>query len=165
MKPNSYLLLIFTLASLLVPEVLRAESVPPFEKFASNCVLIVKARQAGPFSTNENFVLTFEVTETWKGRFDPQTFTKTSPEGYIRAGQGEHGVRVTAGQEIIFFFTRHNQPEGKLARHNAAFPITDGKLVYGSTSESVESRVFTTAEFKRAIAALSAPAQSPEIKK
>ena len=39
-------------------------------------------------------------------------------------------MEVVSGQEIVFFFTRWNQPEGKLSRHNAAFPIRNGKVVY-----------------------------------
>lgn len=116
---------------------------------ASNCVLVVKARQVGNFSDKEDSKLTFEVVETWKGRFDQRDFTGLSPEGYIQAAQGEHGVRVTAGQEIVFFFTRHNQPEGKLRTHSTAFPIRTGRVVYAITGEPGIRQEMSVEEFKR----------------
>ena len=127
----------------------RAESWPSLDRYASNCVLVVKARQTGNFSGKENNKLTFEVVETWKGRFDPRDFTRLTPEGYIQAAQGEHGVRVTAGQEIVFFFTRHNQPEGKLRTHSTAFPIQNGRIIYASTGEPGIRQEMSVEELKR----------------
>jgi hypothetical protein len=127
----------------------HAEDWPSLEQFASNCVLVVKARQAGDFSTNDGSILSFEVIETWKGRFDPRDFTELTPQGYIRAAQGEHGVHVIAGQEIIFFFTRHNQPPSKLRSHNAAFPIQNGRVVYASTGNPGVRQEMSLDEFKQ----------------
>jgi hypothetical protein len=126
-----------------------AEYWPSVESFASNCVLVVKARQTGECRTNEDSFLEFEVTETWKGRFDPRDFTSVSPQGYIRAAQGEHGVRVTAGQEIVFFFTRHNQPPGKLRNHSTAFPIINGKIIYAATDNPEVRREMSVEDFKK----------------
>ncbi len=144
---------IFTLAIpyILAPQISRAEALPPFDKFASVCVLVVKARQVGRFSSVPGYPLSFEVIETWRGSFLPQALTSTTPEGYIQANQGEHGVRVTAAQEIVFLYSRHNQPKGTLNRHTTALPITDGKLHYGSKWDG-EYREFTIAELKKIIA-------------
>lgn len=154
---------IFTLALpyILAPESSRAEALPPFDKFASMCVLVVKARHVGRFSSVPGYPLSFEVIETWRGSFVPQGFTSTTPEGYIQANQGEHGVRVTAGQEIVFLYTRHNQPKGTLNRHTTALPIRDGNLHYGSTWDG-EYREFTIAEFENAITSLTAPVHAPD---
>ncbi len=142
---------------------LRAEDFPTLERFVSECVLIVKARQVGPIDLKDGAMLSFEVVETWRGHFDPGLFKTSTPEGYLRAGQGEHGVRIVAGQEVVFFYTRHNQPEGKLARHNAAFSITDGKVVYGSFSNG-SSRTYGVSEFQAAIAALAASYTAPGVR-
>lgn len=111
------------------------------------------ARQIGTFSTNERSILSFEVTEAWKGSFNPRDFVKTTSEGYLRAAQGEHGVRVVAGQEIVFFFTRHNQPKEKLAHHSTAFPVQNGKIVYASTGDADIRREMSVEDFKRVIVA------------
>jgi|ERR1041385_246157 hypothetical protein len=149
MKLNHFLIAVGSLLLTLVASDLRAESWPSLGKYASNCVLVVKARQIGPFSATENSKLSFEVLETWKGRFEPRDFTKLSPEGYIQAAQGEHGVRVTAGQEIVFFFTRQNQPAGKLRSHSMAFPIRNGRIVYASTGDPGTQQEMSVEEFKR----------------
>jgi hypothetical protein len=149
MKPHHLFVPLSLLLTALAVSDLRAEEWPSLDRYASNCVLVVKARQVGNFSDKEDSKLTFEVVETWKGRFDQRDFTGLSPEGYIQAAQGEHGVRVTAGQEIVFFFTRHNQPEGKLRIHSTAFPIRTGRVVYAITGEPGIRQEMSVEEFKR----------------
>jgi hypothetical protein len=102
MKPHHLFVPLSLLLTALAVSDLRAEEWPSLDRYASNCVLVVKARQVGNFSDKEDSKLTFEVVETWKGRFDQRDFTGLSPEGYIQAAQGEHGVRVTAGPGDCF---------------------------------------------------------------
>jgi len=154
MKQKTIYFFAFHLLYFSTPLGLQAESWPTLEKYVSDCVLIVKARQVGPFRGRVS--LSFEVTETWKGQFDPREFIDSTPEGYILARQGEHGVRFMEGQEIVFFFTRDNQPHSKLSRPCTAFPIVDGTLIYGFTSDDPNiRRYFTAPEFKRAIEVIS----------
>ena len=136
-----------------------AESWPTLENYVEKCVLIVKAKT----TVEQDGRLTFRVIETWKGRYDPQDFVETAEDGRFFASQHEHGVDVVAGQEIVFFFTRHNQPiEGKLSRHSTAFPIRNGKLTYASTSDWLKQE-FTIAEFKKRILDIEAKRQIPVI--
>lgn len=141
--------LLYCLTSLLG----RAETWPSLEDYVRDCALIVKARQVGPFTDRDGAMLTFEVLESWKGQFDPKLFATVTPEGYLRAGQGEHGVNVVAGQEIIFFYTRRNQSEDGFAHHSTSFPIEDGKVVYGRTSDGGARfpKTYTVEEFKKKI--------------
>ena len=123
----------------------RAESWRKLEDYVADCTLIVKAK-----TVDEKGKLTFRVVESWRGTFDPKVFTSTTADGRFFADQGEHGVKVVDGQEIVFFFTAANQPDPKkLSRHSTAFPIVKGKLVYAATSN--ESKEFTVDDFKRAI--------------
>ena len=70
---------------------------------------------------------------------------------YIES-QGHHGIDVTQGQEIVFFFTRRNQPAtGKLVSHSTAFPIKDGRLVYARSAEGGVRQEFTVADFKKRV--------------
>lgn len=120
---------------------------PPLEGYVEQCVLIVKAKT----EVVEYGMLTFRVLETWKGKYSPGDFVRTTPDGRFFAGQYEHGVDVTDGQEIVFFFTRQNQLiEGKLSHHSTAFPIRDGKITYAATSDSHKA-TFPADEFKRQI--------------
>ena len=129
------------------------------EDYVAKCVLIIKAKTV----LEQDGRLTFRVTETWKGRYDPQDFVETAEDGRFFASQHEHGVDVVAGQEIVFFFTHHNQPiEGKLSRHSTDFPIRNGKLTYASTSDWLKQE-FTIAEFKKRILDIEAKRQIPVI--
>jgi hypothetical protein len=116
--------------------------------YVGECVLIVKARAV----EEREGRWTLQPEESWKGEFGPDTFRDTTPEGYFFAYEGEHGVAdVAVGQEIIFFFTAANQPPGsKLARHSTAFPIRDGRVVYGATSDEYRQE-YTLDGFKKAI--------------
>jgi len=131
----------------LTPQPCFAEPWPTLDDYVAKCVLIVKAKTI----IEQDGTLTFRVTETWKGRYEPQDFVRTTEDGRFFASQHEHGVDVVDGQEIVFFFTRHNQPiEGKLSRHSTAFPIRDGELTYAGTSDWL-SQEFTVHEFKKRI--------------
>jgi hypothetical protein len=128
----------------------RAEAVPTLESCVADSVLIVKARQVGEMPKREGQSIAFEVLENWKGRFKPSDFVKLGPGDHLLAYPGEHGVNVVPGQEIVFFYSRWNQPDGKLSRHNTAIPILNGRMVYGATSDSEEiPRNLTVEEFKK----------------
>jgi hypothetical protein len=123
----------------------RGEAWRKLDDHVADCTLIVKAK-----TVDEKGKLTFRVVESWRGTFDPKVFASTTSDGRFFADQGEHGVKVVDGQEIVFFFSAANQPDPKkLGRHSTAFPIVKGKVVYASTS--TESKEFTIDEFKRAI--------------
>ncbi len=131
----------------------RAELWPTLENYVGRCVLIVKAKTV----VDEDGQLTFKVLESWKGKYDPSIFCRTTRDGRFFATQGEHGVNVRDGQEIIFFFTRHNQPvEGKLDRHSTAFPIREGKVVYAATNYGLRKE-YTVADFEKVIRSLVNP--------
>jgi len=118
---------------------------PTLEQYVADCTLIVKTR-----TIVEDSKLTFRVLETWRGKFDPKRFRSITRDGRFFADAGEHGVDVVDGQEIVFFFTPHNQPDPKkLSRHSTAFPIIKGKVIYGKTSE--EPRELTVVAFKRLV--------------
>lgn len=123
-----------------------AEMWPTLDKYVSGCVLIVLAEtHAEPGGT-----LTFEVLESWRGDYKPGAFAYPRPDGRFTASQGEHGVDVVDGQQIVFFFSNHNQPvPGKLARHSTAFPVVDGKIVWASTS--MDRHEYSLPEFKKAV--------------
>ncbi|MBX3160996.1 MAG: hypothetical protein KF773_33865 [Deltaproteobacteria bacterium] len=135
-----------------------AETWPKLEDYAGDCTLIVKAK-----TVDEKGKLTFRVVETWRGTFDPKTFVQATPDGRFFASQGEHGVKVVDGQEIVFFFTAANQPDPKkIARHATAFPISaKGKLVYAATSDT-GGKEYTVDDFKRAI--LKVPLRAPAVR-
>jgi hypothetical protein len=123
------LLWFVTLAS-----VARAEPWPTLDQYVSDCVLILRARATPEVSANGQ--RTFEVIEAWVGEFRPSDFVDGVARGRtLRAYDGEHGVHVVAGQEIIFFYTRWNQPNEGLRSHSTAFPVVDGKVIYASTSD------------------------------
>jgi hypothetical protein len=133
----------------------RAEDWPTLPEYVAKCVLIIEARQIGPFSAEKSARLSFEVIECWKGDFKPEIFEYLTKENYLVAEQGEHGVNITSsGQRIIFFFTRHNQPEGRLISHSTAFPIKEGKVVYAATGNPGTTLVFEVDEFKKKITEL-----------
>lgn len=124
-----------------------AEYWPTLENYVEKCVLIVKAKT----TVEQDGRLTFRVTETWKGRYEPEDFVETAEDGRFFASQHEHGVDVADGQEIVFFFTRDNQPfKDKLSHHSTAFPIRDGTIIYASTSDSL-SEEFSVQDFKKCI--------------
>ena len=128
-----------------------AESWMPLGHYVDLCSLIVKAKTV----VAEDKTLTFEVLETWKGSFDPKEFVRIRGERFL-ARAGEHGVEVTDGQGIVFFFVGSDRDDkGRYHAHSTSFPIKDEKLVYAATSEAPQP--FTTAAFKRAILQRSSP--------
>ncbi len=134
--------------AVLVSNAAFAEMWPTFENYVDKCVLIVKAKTV---SDGVEKPLTFQVLESWKGQYRPELLKNTTPDGRFIEFQGHHGIDVTNGQEIVFFFTRHNQPdEGPMISHSTAFPVKDGKVVYGSTSDGLRKE-YTLAEFKKKI--------------
>ncbi len=143
-----FLLICFTLGTL--PQTASAETCPTLSEYVADCILIVKAKQIGALPEIQDSNLTFKVIDTWKGTFDPHEFARITPEGYIIASQGEHGVHVEKDQEIIFFFTRHNQPTNKISVHSTAFPIASGRLTYASTGLDLKYE-YTVENFRAAI--------------
>ena len=129
----------------------RAERWPSLESYVSDCVLIVKAKTV--FEGTDKTV-TFRVEESWKGKYAPDLLQNTTKDGRFVVYKGEHGVNVVDGQEVVFFFTRHNNAAtGPLGRHSTAFPVKDGKIVYASTSEDFR-REYKIEEFRKAITEL-----------
>lgn len=117
------------------------------DNYVEKCVLIVKAKT----EVASDDKLTFRVLETWKGSYDPRDFVRTTEDGRFFASQHEHGVDVTDGQEVVFFFTRENQPvPGKLSSHSTAFPVRNGRITYAATSDGLRE-IFAVDEFKRQI--------------
>jgi len=142
-----FLHLTVILFAALAPQSCFAELWSTLDDYVAKCVLIVKTKTI----VERDAALTFRVIETWKGRYDPQDFVQTTEDGRFFASQHEHGVDVSDGQDIIFFFTRDNQPvEGKLSRHSTAFPIRGRKLTYAATSDWLRQE-FTIDEFKKRI--------------
>ena len=138
-----------------------AELWPTLDDYVSRCVLIVKARAT--HDANENEMCTFEVLESWKGHFDAAGFATGMAQGnVVRARQGEHGVNVTRGQEIVLFYTRHNQPGEKLLFHSTAFPINDGTITYAATNYGGLREEMTVEGFKQRISAKPASTQPAE---
>lgn len=111
----------------------RAEIWAPLEDYVALCTSIVKAKTVAI----ANGQVEFEITEVWLGSDERKRYVTYD---------GEHGVHVEVGQEIIFFFTERE-------RHGTAFPIKDGRLIYGATSDS-EYREYTVDEFRDAITAI-----------
>jgi hypothetical protein len=136
----------------------RAEQWPALEAYVGKCVLVVKAKTV----VENDGALSFQVLESWKGKYDPKDSDRTTPEGRFFANEGEHGlVDVAAGQEVVFFFTSRNQtPDGKLGRHSTAFPVRDGQIVYASTSEGLRKE-YTVAGFKEAVLAAATKGAGP----
>ena len=129
----------------------RAEAWPPLDDYVRMCVAIVKAKTV---AKSEHRV-EFEVEEVWAGSTEDLV---VNDRGRYVAYDGEHGVKVEVGQEIVFFFTRDNQPvRGKLSRHSTSFPIKDNRLIYGATSDD-EYREYAVDEFREAILAIIAGA-------
>ena len=126
----------------------HAELWPTLEDYVSRCVLIVKATTV---SEGADKPLTFTVLESWKGQYHPNLLKHTKPDGRFIEYQGHHGINVVDGQEIVFFFTRHNNPpKGPLSSHNTAFPVKDGKIVYASTNDHLRKE-YTLEEFKKRV--------------
>src|SRR5580765_2286076 len=120
---------------------------PPLEDFVKSCVLIVEARTAVVSGDHREFT----VSEVWVGTLD---LLPVNQAGRYVSRQGEHGIAVEEGQEIVFFFNRTNQArDGTLIRHNSAFPIRDGRLVYASTSDDYYCE-YTVDEFKKRVLAI-----------
>jgi hypothetical protein len=124
----------------------RAETWPSIVDYVRDCVFIVKAKTI----TENGDKRAFEITEVWKG---DRNILPLDADGNYRGSQNHHGIDVVKGEEIVFFFTRHNQPaEGKLQSHSTAFPIRAGKIVYAKTSDSDDLRKeYTPDEFKQSV--------------
>jgi hypothetical protein len=118
---------------------------PTLDDYVNKCVVIAKATT---IETRDDGRRVFRVDEVWKGNIELMPLDQNSH--YVE-WQGKNGIDVTNGQEIVFFFTLHNQPSpDKLHRHNASFPVNDGKIIYAVTSEW-HPEEFTLVEFKRRI--------------
>jgi hypothetical protein len=65
-------------------------------------------------------------------------FAPPPPDGFIIADDAHGNANPVGGREVIFFYTRQNQPEsGMLEAHSTAFPITNGKVIYAPTNENL----------------------------
>src|SRR5262249_4550328 len=123
------MLLVATAVILLIPVRGLAEAWPSLEDYVDECVLIAKCK------TEKKAKFQYRVLETWKGKFSPDLFLfyDTPPEGCLFAHQNHGNDRPRNGREVIFFFTRRNQPvfaEGKLEHHSTCFNIEDCKVIY-----------------------------------
>ena len=105
---------------------------PPLSDYVKECCLIVRCKtEVKPTGVR------YRVLETWKGKYSPELFYRTPPEGYLFTNDSHGNGSPADGREIVFFFTNGNQPafaNGKLENHSAAFVVTDGNVVYASTS-------------------------------
>lgn len=100
MSPRSFCVLAScaALALLSACPTARAEQWPTLEEYVGKCVLIVKAKTV----VEHDGKLSFQVLESWKGKYDPQEFVRTTAEGRFFANKDEHGVvNVAQGQEIV----------------------------------------------------------------
>jgi len=142
-------ILITSVLILLIATASYAELWHPLEKYVEICSLIVHCK-----TEIKGDKVQYKVIESWKGKYSPDLFYNTPPEGYLFAFSNHGADSPINGEEIIFFFNKnHNQPNwanGKLAVHSTAFSVTDGKLIYGSTSDS-ERKEYSLEEFKNAI--------------
>jgi hypothetical protein len=124
-----------------------AEQWPTLEEFVEECVLIVRCR------TDERDIRQHRVLETWKGQYSPELFVTPPPDGFVIADDAHGNANPVGGREIVFFYTRHNQPaSGKLQSHSTALPIAGGKVIYAPTSDSLRKEYsiggFRVAVFK-----------------
>jgi len=139
--------LLTTISILLIATASYAELWLPLEKYVETCSLIVLCK-----TELKGDKVQYKVIETWKGEYSPELFYYTPPEGYLFTNTWHGAESPSGGKEIIFFFTNNNQPnwaDGKLVSHSTAFSITDGKLIYASTS--MERKEYSLEEFKDAI--------------
>src|SRR6186713_535569 len=152
MKNIAWLFVVAAAVVILNPSRGLAESWPSLEDYVNDCVLIVKCKteEAGKFQ--------YRVLETWKGKFSPDlfVFSDTPPEGCLYAHQNHGNERPRQGREVIFFFTKRNQPDfakGKLEHHSTCFNIEDDKLLYATNSD-FDEKEYTVEQFKKAVAAI-----------
>ena len=150
---------------LILASLARGENWSPLEEYVQQCVLITKARATvlPPSSPNAPVKVELRMLEVWKGHFEADTFgSDCLHPGVYRAYLEEHGLHVVDGQEVILFFTRHNQPDpDHLTRHSTAFPIRDGKLIYAKTSNEYYQE-YTVEEFEKAVRGIEARDRSVE---
>ena len=117
----------------------KAEIWSPLDAYVAETVLIVKAKAI----IGKDERISFEVVETWKGNYDPKNFVQTTPEGRYFSSQGGTGlIDISAGQEVILFFTGSGQDTmGKLNRHSTTFPVRGGKVIYASTNDQLRQEL------------------------
>ncbi len=124
-----------------------AEDWPPLGGYVRSTSLIVLA-----VAHARGDRWTFEVESSWRGTFDPEHFAHTTPEGRFFARQGEHGVHVVEGQQIVFFFGPRDPPgSGRHARHSTAFPVRGGQVRYAETGGPGEPTIYPLEDFEAAI--------------
>lgn len=144
---------VFVLAMVVMaftPDFVLSENWPSLEKYVEECVLIVKCK------TEKKAKFQYRVLETWKGEYSSDLFLfyDTPSEGCLFAHQNHGNDRPRNGREVIFFFTKRNQPVfagGKLEHHSACFNIEDGKVIYAENSD-FDEKEYTVDAFKKAIA-------------
>jgi hypothetical protein len=151
MKALISTLVVATAIAVIVPARGLAESWPSLVTYVDQCVLIVKCK-----TEDKGGKVKFKVLETWKGKYSPDLFYDNPPNGYLYAERAHGNDSPAAGREMIFFFTRHNQPvfaKGKLVSHSTCFNVNDGKLVYASTDDPRGHRKeYLLDSFKKAVA-------------
>ncbi len=146
MNKRTQLIIVAVMATIFAGKTAPAEdSWPSLPDYVRKCVVIIMARTA----VTDGKRCEFEITEVWKGTTD--ILPLNDHQRYVE-WQGTHGIKVTNGQDIVFFFTRHNQPPtGKVRGHSTSFPVSKGKIVYASSSESSLTEEMTIADFKKRI--------------
>ena len=145
--PRVFLLLLLAAAA-------RAELWAPLNDYVRRCPLIVRAKA---IEVDEGEIR-FRILKSWRGSFDAKRFLpyRVTDKGEYVATAGEHGVRVVAGQEIVFFFGPAT--DGKFGPHSTSFPVVEGRVLYASTSDDDElRRWWDVHEFEARIRALALP--------
>ena len=126
--------------------------------------MIVDAVQTGDFEQQrQDRYFQLHVSEAWKGTFDPKQFKCVTADGALKLGCNEHGLKLSSlGERVIVCFGRHNQIDGTFVRHNTAFVVNGGKIVYASTSDddSNSPTEMTVDEFKARVCAVVAKQSS-----
>jgi hypothetical protein len=96
----------------------------------------------------------FRLREVWKGEYSPPAFAKRPPTGFIETpGPGGGPEAHAIGDELILFYTRHNQSKEGISQHDMVVRVKDGKVTYppGEVELFSGKREYTLAEFQREI--------------
>jgi hypothetical protein len=127
----------------------RAEAWPTFDDLASSRFLLIVHCRVQEIEGRK----AFKLLEVWKGRYGPLAFAKQPPTGYIETPGPGGGPEVHAvGDEVILFYTNHNQSQEGISRHDMTLLVNGGKIIYPPETELFSGkRDYTVEEFRREI--------------